>query len=83
MTQPKCRLLMIKAGLALVLVLAMSGTAAGFDLDSLLTQSVGGPPAVETLQETSTFYISGPATGFDDRLADPLEGGGRFVQIGQ
>ena len=53
---------MIKTGLALVLALAMSGIAFGFDLDSLLVQSVGGPEAVEQLKETSTFYLSGPAT---------------------
>jgi len=53
---------MIKTGLGLVLVLAMSGAVFGFDLDSLLVRSVGGTEAVEKLKETSTFYLSGPAT---------------------
>ncbi len=53
---------MTKIMQVLVLVLTMSATAVGFDLDSLLVKSIGGPEAVETLKATSTFYISGPAT---------------------
>jgi len=56
-----------KISLTLVVFFLTAVRGFGFNLDSLLVQSVGGPVAVEKLRSVTTIYASGRAT-----LADML-----------
>ena len=53
---------MRKTSLTLLVVVLTAVRGFGFNLDSLLVQSVGGPAAVEKLKSVTTIFASGRAT---------------------
>lgn len=53
---------MRKTSLTLFILFLTAVRGFGFNLDSLLVQSVGGPTAVEKLKSVATIYASGGAT---------------------